>query len=70
MLHMPVLAILHAVLIGPVSDAAPATQVLLAVAEPVLLAVAVTWICLALERSLPASLLDLPRRRSGVAPRR
>lgn len=59
---MPVLAIWHAVLIGPVDRADPPMQLLLAVAAPVLLTVAVTWFCLALERSLPAALLDLPGR--------
>ncbi|WP_327011193.1 acyltransferase family protein [Dactylosporangium sp. NBC_01737] len=61
-LHMPVLAICHAVLIGPMDRADPPMQLLLAVAEPVLLTVMVTWFCLALERSLPAALVDLPSR--------
>ena len=67
-LHMPVLAICHAVLIGPMDRADPPMQLLLAVAEPVLLTVMVTWFCLELERSLPAALLDLPSRRSGSRP--
>ncbi|MFF5228788.1 hypothetical protein [Dactylosporangium sp. NPDC000521] len=57
-LHMPVLAILHAVLVEPVSGADPAMRVLLTVA--------VTWICLVLECGLPAPLLDLPARKSVV----
>jgi uncharacterized membrane protein YcfT len=61
-LHMPVLAVCHAVLIGPMDRADPPMQVLLAVAEPVLLTALVTWFCLALERSLPAALVDLPSR--------
>jgi uncharacterized membrane protein YcfT len=65
-LHMPVLAICHAVLIGPMDRADPPMQLLLAVAEPVLLTVAVTWFCLALERSLPAALLDLPSHPTGA----
>jgi uncharacterized membrane protein YcfT len=66
-LHMPVLAICHAVLIGPMDRADQPMQLLLAVIEPVLLTVMVTWFCLALERSLPAALVDLPRRRSRPA---
>jgi uncharacterized membrane protein YcfT len=61
-LHMPVLAMCHAVLIEPMSSADPPMQLLLAVTEPVLLTVTVTWLCLALERSLPKVLLDLPKR--------
>jgi len=61
-LHMPVLAICHAVLIAPMSGADAPMQLLLAVVEPVLLTVVVTWLCLALERSLPKALLDLPKR--------
>jgi uncharacterized membrane protein YcfT len=67
-LHMPALAICHAVLIGPIDRADPPMQLLLAVTEPVLLTVAVTWLCLALERSLPAALLDLPTRTTRPAP--
>lgn len=66
-LHMPILAICHAVLIGPMNRADPPMQLLLAVVEPVLLTVAVTWLCLALERSLPAALVDLPSRAAQSA---
>jgi uncharacterized membrane protein YcfT len=66
-LHMPVLAICHAVLIGPMDRADPPVQLLLALAEPVLLTVMVTWFCLALERSLPAALVDLPGRAKRTA---
>jgi len=59
-MHMPLLALTHAALIGPLSSAGPATQWIAAVAEPVLLTAFLAWLCLYLHRYLPKALFDLP----------
>jgi uncharacterized membrane protein YcfT len=59
-MHMPLLALTHAVLIGPLSSAGPKMQWLVAVAEPVVLTAFLAWLCLLLYRYLPRALFELP----------
>lgn len=62
-LHMPLLALVHAALIGPLSGAGSTPQLMIALVEPLLLTAALTWLCLLLHRCLPAAFLfDLPAR--------
>ena len=57
---MPLLALVHAALIGPLASAGPGTQRIVSVAEPVVLTAFLTWVCFLLHRVLPKSLYDLP----------
>ncbi|MEV8376029.1 acyltransferase [Kribbella sp. NPDC056861] len=66
-LHMPLLALTHAVLIGPLSSASPTAQWIVAIAEPVVLTAFVVTLCLLLYRFLPKALFDLPWEVSGRA---
>ncbi|WP_328324674.1 acyltransferase family protein [Kribbella sp. NBC_00382] len=59
-MHMPLLALTHAVLIGPLSSAGPRTQWIVAIAEPVVLTAFLAWLCLVLYRYLPKALFELP----------
>ncbi|GAA3585135.1 acyltransferase family protein [Kribbella ginsengisoli] len=59
-MHMPLLALTHAALIGPLSAAGPTTQWIVAIAEPVALTGLLAWLCLVLYRYLPKSLFELP----------
>ncbi|MFC0625083.1 acyltransferase family protein [Kribbella deserti] len=61
-LHMPLLALTHALLIGPLSAASPGVQGVVALFEPVVLTAYLVWLCLNLRRFLPDVLFDLPRR--------
>ena len=63
-MHMPMLALLHAALIGPLSSADAHIQFLVAVAEPIVLTALLVTICLALRRFLPGLLFDLPIRKA------
>jgi uncharacterized membrane protein YcfT len=69
-MHMPLLALSHAALIGPLSSADAHVQFLVAVGEPIVLTALLVTICLVLRRFLPGPLFDLPRRPAPVnAPR-
>lgn len=63
-LHMPLLAVLHRLLVDPLSGAGSAWQTAAAIAEPALLTAFVAAVCLALHRALqatgPSWLFDLP----------
>jgi len=60
-IHMPVLALLHAATVDALSAASPPAQVALAVLEPVAMTALVTAICLGLHRALRTTwLFDLP----------
>ena len=60
-IHMPVLALLHAATVDAMSAAGPRTQVVLAVVEPVVMTALVTAVCLGLHRALRSTwLFDLP----------
>jgi uncharacterized membrane protein YcfT len=68
-IHMPLLAALHAVLIGPMSNAGGGLQLVVSVVEPVVMTTAVVWICLLLHRFLPTPwVFDLPARRQAPEP--
>ncbi|WP_328994937.1 acyltransferase family protein [Kribbella sp. NBC_01245] len=58
-LHMPLLALTHAVLIGPLSSVGPGVQWAVAVFEPVVLTAFLVWLCTWLRRFLPRALFDL-----------
>jgi uncharacterized membrane protein YcfT len=66
-IHMPLLALLHAALLGPFSQAGTAIQLTLAVFLPVVLTALLTTVCLTLHRWSVAAgggwLFDLPERR-------
>ncbi|MFC4561057.1 acyltransferase family protein [Nocardiopsis mangrovi] len=60
-IHMPLLALIHAVLVGPMSAAGPTLQLVMAAVWPVVLTAIVVAICLGLNRILPnAWLFELP----------
>jgi uncharacterized membrane protein YcfT len=60
-IHMPVLALLHAATVDALSAAGPALQVALAVVEPVAMTALVTAVCLGLHRVLRTTwLFDRP----------
>jgi uncharacterized membrane protein YcfT len=71
-MHMPVLAVIHRLLVGHLSRLDTQWQILVAIVEPVLLVALVVWICLVLDRGLRGTgaswLFDLPR--AAGAPRR
>jgi uncharacterized membrane protein YcfT len=68
-IHMPLLAMLHAVLIGPMSGAGAGVQLVLSVVEPAVMTAIVVWICLFLHRMLPSPwIFDLPARRRAPEP--
>jgi uncharacterized membrane protein YcfT len=68
-LHMPILALLHAALVNPVSGASAGVQLVAAALEPAAMTALVVVICLGLHRILPTPwLFDLPGKRAG-APR-
>ncbi|GIH25404.1 hypothetical protein Aph01nite_37140 [Acrocarpospora phusangensis] len=69
-MHMPLLALSHLALVGPLSaDLDGRLRVVLAVAEPVVLSALLVWVCLRSHRALPAAgggwLFDLPAWRSA-----
>lgn len=67
-LHMPLLALLHAVLVNPVSKAGAGVQLVTSALEPAVMTAAVVAICLGLHRILPTPwLFDLPARRREPA---
>lgn len=76
LLHMPLLALADAALVGVLSDAGQAVQLLAAVLLPVVLTAALVAACIGLDRLTARDgltwLWDLPRRRAAVdgAPRR
>ncbi|MFC3999042.1 acyltransferase family protein [Nocardiopsis sediminis] len=64
-MHMPLLALLHLALLGPISDAGPTVQLVVAAVEPVVLTAVVVGICLVLYRVLPSPwLFELPLSRT------
>lgn len=64
-MHMPILALLHAAIVNPLSGAGPAVQWTAAALEPAAMTAVVVAVCLALHRVLPDPwLFDLPQRRS------
>ena len=66
-LHMPLLALLHALLIHQLSRAGATVQLAVAVVEPAVLTAIVVWLCLLLHRMLPTPwVFDLP----AAGPRR
>ncbi|MCT2583153.1 acyltransferase family protein [Actinophytocola gossypii] len=67
--HMPLLALLHVALVGPMSNAGAAVQLVIAVVEPAVMTAVVVAVCLLLYRVLPNRwLFDLPAlRRSAPA---
>jgi uncharacterized membrane protein YcfT len=69
-LHMPLLALAHRLLLGPLSNSGPA-QPMLALVEPLMMTAALVLACLGLHRAFQAMragwLFDLPRRRSTPA---
>ncbi|GAA0924290.1 hypothetical protein GCM10009554_02960 [Kribbella koreensis] len=69
-MHMPLLALLHAALIDPLNAADTHIQFLVAVGEPLVLTALLVAVCLVLRRFLPGPLFDLPTRAVPVpAPR-
>ncbi|MEV6600175.1 acyltransferase [Actinoplanes sp. NPDC051346] len=66
-MHMPLLALMHAALLAPFSEAGTATQLVLAVVLPLLLTALLTTVCLSLRTCFEAVgggwLFDLPARR-------
>lgn len=67
-MHMPLLALLHLALVGPISRAGSAVQLAMAALEPALLTAALVAICLVLYRFLPSRwLFDLPQKRPREA---
>jgi uncharacterized membrane protein YcfT len=64
-MHMPLLALLHLLVLRPFSSAGASVQLLLAVVLPVALTAMLVWSCLALHRGLHAVgaswLFDFPR---------
>ncbi len=59
-MHMPLLAVLHAALLKPLSTASPSVQLITQLVEPVVLTAFLAWLCLILYRYLPKALFDLP----------
>ncbi|MFI6762198.1 acyltransferase family protein [Micromonospora sp. NPDC050417] len=68
-IHMPVLALLHRLLVGPLSELGDAGQFLVALGDPILLTSVVVALCLTIHRGLVAIsarwLFELPRWRTG-----
>ncbi|MFI5493895.1 acyltransferase family protein [Actinoplanes sp. NPDC051859] len=71
-LHMPLLALLHAVLLGPFSRAGTLVQLVLAVLLPVALTALLVVVCLTLHGWVQAVgghwMFDLPERKSAARP--
>jgi uncharacterized membrane protein YcfT len=63
-MHMPLLALFHAALIGPLSSADRRIQLVVALVEPIVLTALLVTICLFIRRFLPDALFDLPAARS------
>jgi len=59
-MHMPLLALIHALLRKPLSAAGSTTQWIASIAEPVVLTALLAWLCLLLYRYLPKTLFELP----------
>ncbi|MEO3745058.1 pyridoxal-phosphate dependent enzyme [Plantactinospora sp. B5E13] len=74
LIHMPLLAVVHHLLVGPLSELSPAGQVVVAIEYPIVLTVVLLAACLAVHRGLTAAragwLFALPRRRKATAERR
>jgi uncharacterized membrane protein YcfT len=69
-IHLPLVAVLDAVLHDPLSSLGPAAQLVVAVLDPVVLVAAIVALCLLLQRILPSAwVFDLPARRTGEPPR-
>jgi uncharacterized membrane protein YcfT len=63
-MHMPVLALIHAAIIHPLSNAGSAIQLVASAVEPAILTAVVVAICLALHRVIPTPwVFDLPAKR-------
>jgi uncharacterized membrane protein YcfT len=71
-IHMPVLAVLHLLLAGPLNGAGRSIQLAVAIAEPLVLTALIAWLCLLMHRGLQAAgasaLFDLPARRRAAGP--
>jgi fucose 4-O-acetylase-like acetyltransferase len=64
-MHMPILALLHAATVNAISGAGPAAQWTAAALEPAAMTAVVVAVCLALHKILPDPwLFDLPPRRT------
>jgi uncharacterized membrane protein YcfT len=64
-IHLPLVAVLDAVLRDPLSSLGPAAQLVVAVADPVVLVAVIVALCLLLQRILPSAwVFDLPSRRT------
>jgi uncharacterized membrane protein YcfT len=61
-MHMPLLALLHAALVKPLSSAGPTIQLVAQIVEPVVLTALLAWLCLVLYKYLPKALFELPFR--------
>ncbi|WP_165956415.1 acyltransferase family protein [Kribbella antibiotica] len=59
-MHMPLLAVLHAVLVKPLSAAGPTIQLVAQIVEPVVLTAFLAWLCLFVYKYLPKALFELP----------
>ncbi|MFF1822983.1 acyltransferase family protein [Kribbella sp. NPDC058245] len=59
-MHMPLLALLHAALVKPLSSAGPTIQLVAQIVEPVVLTAFLAWLCLLLYKYLPKALFELP----------
>jgi uncharacterized membrane protein YcfT len=69
-IHLPLVAVLDAVLHDPLSSLGPAAQLVVAVLDPIVLVAAIVALCLLLQRILPSAwVFDLPARRTGEPPR-
>jgi uncharacterized membrane protein YcfT len=68
-IHLPVVAVLDAVLHDPLSSLGPAAQLAVAVLDPIVLVAAIVALCLLLQRILPSAwVFDLPPRRTAEPP--
>jgi uncharacterized membrane protein YcfT len=67
-MHMPILALLHAALVNPISGAGAGVQMVAAALEPAVTTALVVVICLGLHRILPERwLFDLPARPTAAS---
>ncbi|WP_329064003.1 acyltransferase family protein [Amycolatopsis sp. NBC_01480] len=68
-IHLPLVAVLDALLHDPLSSLGPAAQLAVAVLDPIVLVAAIVALCLLLQRILPSAwVFDLPVRRTAEPP--
>lgn len=68
-MHMPILALLHLSLRGPIAHLPGTLRVAVSAVEPAMMTTLVVWICLMLHRILPTTwVFDLPAKRSVPEP--